>query len=368
MLGHKFIPSRSGGIDVAVEELAIRMVRDGHQVTCFNRRGFIVDGRRLYEEKSEEYKGIRLKTVFTIEKKGLAAVTSSFSASLRSAFGPYDVVHFHSEGPCFFMWIPKLFRKRCIATIHGIDWQRAKWTGSFGSTFIRWGEKAAVRRADEIIVLSKNMQNYFLETYGKTTMYIPNGVNRPEFREAKEITEKLGLHRDDYILFLGRIVPEKGLKYLIEAFKQVHTDKKLVIAGNDSDTQNYLAELQEMAADDERILFSGFAWRPLVEELFSNAYLYCLPSDLEGMPLSLLEAMSYGNCCVVSDIAECVEVVQDKAVVFQKGNVDDLRNNLQMLVDDECLVNNYKLKSSDYVCEKYNWEDVEKSTLDLYVK
>ena len=214
-------------------------------------------------------------------------------------------------------------------TSGGIDWQREKWQSGHGSKFIHQGEKNAVKYADEIIVLSKGVQDYFKETYGRETHFIPNGVNRPQIREANLITDRFGLKKDSYILFLGRLVPEKGIRYLVEAFKNVKTDKKLVIAGGSSDTDSFMAELKELAKGDDRILFTGFVQGAMLDELYSNAYIYTLPSDLEGMPLSLLEAMSYGNCCLVSDIPECAEVVEDKALIFKKSDVDDLREKLQ---------------------------------------
>ena len=197
------------------------------------------------------------------------------------------MVHIHAEGPAFFCWIPKLFGKRVICTIHGLDWAREKWKFGVGSKFIRQGEKNAVKYADEIIVLSKDVQKYFMDTYGRETHFIPNGVNRPENRKAKLITDNFGLEKDSYILFLGRLVPEKGIRYLVEAFKNVKTDKKLVIAGGSSDTDSFMEELKELAKGDDRILFTGFVQGAMLDELYSNAYIYTLPSDLEGMPLSL---------------------------------------------------------------------------------
>ena len=273
---------------------------------------------------------------------GLAAVSSSFFAALCSALGKYDTVHIHAEGPAFFTWLPKMFGKRVIVTIHGIDWQREKWKSGFGSKFIKQGEKNAVKYADEIIVLSKGVQDYFKNTYGRETRFIPNGVNRPEICNADIITEKYGLTKDSYILFLGRLVPEKGIHYLIEAFKKVKTDKKLVIAGGASDTDEYANKLKELAKCDDRIIFTGFVQGKILEELYSNAYVYTLPSDLEGMPLSLLEAMSYGNCCLVSDIDECSEVVEDKAAIFRKSNIEDLTIKLQWLIENRDIVKKYK--------------------------
>ena len=201
---------------------------------------------------------------------GLAAVTSSFFAALYSAFGKYDVVHIHAEGPAFFSWLPKMFGKRVVVTIHGIDWQREKWQSGLGSKFIHQGEKNAVKYADEVIVLSKGVQDYFKEIYGRKTHFIPNGVNRPQTREAKLITDNFGLEKDSYILFLGRLVPEKGIRYLVEAFKNVKTDKKLVIAGGSSDTDSFMKELKELAKGDDRILFTGFVQGAMLDELYSN--------------------------------------------------------------------------------------------------
>lgn len=366
-LGHKKL-DRSGGIEVVVTELTTRMVALGYDVTCYNRKGHHVSGKEFDDSSMEnlkEYKGVKIKYVPTIQAKGLAAMSSSFFAALRAAFGRYDVVHFHAEGPCAMLWLPKLFGKRCIATVHGLDHQRAKW-GKLARTYIMLGEKCAVKFADEIIVLSQGVQDYFKDTYGRETRFIPNGVNRPAVCEAKQIKEKFSLDKDSYILFLGRLVPEKGLRYLIQAYKNIKTDKKLVIAGGASDTDEFMSELKAMAAGDNRIVFTGFVQGRLLEELYSNVYVYTLPSDLEGMPLSLLEAMSYGNCCLTSDIAECAEVVEDKAVTFAKSNVAALREKLQMLCDHPEMVEKYKGAATDFICQKYNWDDVVERTLELY--
>ena len=358
--------SREGGVEIVVKELCTRMAQQGCQVTCYNRSGHHVSGAEYDDIDNTNYEGIRQKCVPTIEKKGLAAVSASAFSALYSAFGKYDVVHIHAEGPAFFTWLPKMFGKRVVVTVHGIDWQREKWQSGFGSKFIRQGEKNAVKYADEIIVLSKGVQNYFKEAYGRETHFIPNGVNRPQIREANLITEKLGLKKDSYILFLGRLVPEKGIRYLVEAFKNVKTDKKLVIAGGSSDTDSFMEELKELSKGDDRILFTGFVQGAMLDELYSNAYIYTLPSDLEGMPLSLLEAMSYGNCCLVSDIPECAEVVEDKALIFKKSDVKDLQEKLQDACDHPEKVGAYKEQAADFICKKYNWDEVAKETLKLY--
>lgn len=362
MLGHKRIPSREGGIEIVVEELSTRMVKLGHSVTVYNRNGKHVSGGKV--EKTDEYKGVKIKRVLTIDHKGLAAMTSSFFATLAASFSNYDVIHIHAEGPAFFSFIPHFLHKKVIVTIHGLDWDRAKWSG-FAKWYIKQGEKNAVKYADEIIVLSEGVKEYFRKEYGRETRFIPNGVNRPEKREAQEI-KKWGLEKDNYILYLGRIVPEKGGHYLIQAYKNIKINKKLVIAGGISDTAGYGKELKDLTAGDDRIIFTGFVQGQVLEELYSNAYIYCLASDLEGMPLSLLEAMSYGNCCLVSDIDECKEVVEDKGVTFRKSNVEDLKEKLEWLIGHEEEVEKYKAEAAEFICSKYNWDDVVEKTVGLY--
>lgn len=371
MLGHKHMLSREGGIEIVVKELATRMSQRGHKVVVYDRNTSHVSG--AFVDQVDEYKGVKIRKVWTIEKKGLAAMTSSFSAAWRASRSKADVVHIHAEGPAAMCGLVKLFgrknkngqKKKVIVTIHGLDWQRTKWSG-FATKYIKFGEKQAVKRADEIIVLSRRVQEYFKNTYERDTVFIPNGVSKPEIVPAKQIKELWGLSKDSYVLFLGRIVPEKGLRYLVEAWKQVRSDKKLVIAGGSSDTENFMDELKEMSAGDNQIIFTGFQQGRVLEELYSNSYIYCLPSDLEGMPLSLLEAMSYGNCCVVSDIDECTEVVEDKAAVFRHSDADNLRKTLQDLLDNTKLVNRCKKSAAEFITKKYNWEDIVDRTLEIY--
>ena len=366
MLGHKRIPSREGGVEIVVEELATRMVKQGNDVICYNRRGKHALDKNHKSTSIKNYKGVKLKKVLTLDFKGLAAVTSSFFATIRILFSRSKIVHYHAEGPCFWLWIIKWFsNKKIIVTIHGLDWQRSKW-GGFASKYIKQGEKNAAKYAHEIIVLSENVKKYFKDNYNRDVNFIPNGVNKPEIISADIILNKYNLKKDSYILFLGRLVPEKGVHYLIEAFNNINTDKKLVIAGGSSDTNSYLNDLKNLSNNNYNIIFTGFVDGKELQELYSNAYIYCLPSDLEGMPLSLLEAMSYGNCCLTSDISECKEVVQNYAVTFKKSDITDLKRKLQKLCNNSLLVKKYKDSSQKYILDKYNWDDVVNKTLELY--
>ena len=375
MIGHKRVPSREGGVEVVVWELAKRLRDRGLEVDCYNRSYHMNPG--IYEKiegKPGVYSDrIRIITVPTVRNGKLNAIVYSFFASIRVLFTHYDVIHYHAEGPCLMLWLPKLFGRRVIATVHGLDWQRAKW-GHFASGMLKLGEKMAAKHADGIIVLSRNVQDYFRQTYGRETHFIPNGIDPPTYRTPGEITKRWGLQGDDYIMTLCRIVPEKGLHYIIEAWKKLYAEnpelprKKLLIVGGSSNAKEYTEKIEAMAADSPDILLTGFAEGDTLAELLSNCFCYCLPSDVEGMSISLLEAMSYGNCCVVSDIRENTEVVSDRAVTFRKSDVDDLKEKLKMLLLDPDLVWKYRNMSSDYILKNYNWDEMTNQTLALYEK
>ena len=365
MIGHKFIPSRDGGVEVVVSNLAPHLAEIGYDVTCYNRTN--KQSRKLRKEGglSREYRGVHLIWTPTVDRRGLAAMTSSVFATIMASFSRYDLIHFHTEGPCVLCWLPRLLGKKVVVTVHGLDHMRQKW-GRFASAYIMKGEKAAVRHAHSIIVLSNGLQTYFREKYGRETVLIPNGIDPAEIRPACEITKQFGLASREYILFLGRLVPEKGIHYLIKAYQMLRTDKKLVIVGGTSDTDDYVRQLYAMAGDSSSIIFTGFQQGLVAEELYSNAYLYVLPSDLEGMPLTLLEAMNYGCCCVTSDIGECADVMNGCGFTFPRGNVEALRETLQDLCDHPDKAESHRIETRKVVSSKYTWQEITAKTAELY--
>ncbi|WP_036608556.1 glycosyltransferase family 4 protein [Oribacterium sp. P6A1] len=363
MIGHKRIPSREGGIEIVVEELSTRLVQMGYSVTVYNRSGGYVYDKNADKEKQKlkEYKGIRIIRVPTPERKSLNAVVYSFIATMFALFGNYDVIHYHAEGPCAFLPIPHFFGIRTIATIHGLDWQRSKW-GGFAKRFLKFGERCAARYADEVIVLSANLRQYFKDTYNRDTMYIPNGISNTELCEPDIISGKFGLEKNKYILYLGRLVPEKGILYLLEAYKRLDTDIKLVIAGGGSHSDEYIQAIKDYAKNDERVIMTGFVQGNMLSELYSNCYLYVLPSDVEGMPIGLLEALSYGCRCLVSNIPENKETCMEYAQYFKKSDVDDLYRKLS-----ECIEHPEAFRSNEdimhYCYSRFNWD----ITTSLYI-
>ena len=363
MIGHKRVPSREGGIEVVVEELSVRMVERGLKVDVYNRK----DRFGKAYKQPREYKGIRIIQIPTFKVSALNAFVYSVLASFRALFGGYDCIHYHAEGPCAMMWLPKLFGIHTVATIHGLDWQRAKW-GGFSTKYLKLGEKCASKYADELIVLSNNNQKYFKETYGRDTHLIPNGiVKKNADYSAREISERFGLQKDGYILFLARIVPEKGLHYLIEAFKTVETNKKLVIAGDLTPGNEYVEKIKKMASEDERIILTGFVQGRLLDELFSNCYIYVLPSDIEGLAMSLLESVSYGVPCLVSDIPENVEVVGGYMPSCKHGDIQGLSVELDKILKGE-YSDIWKKENFETILKKYDWEKIVDQTTALYKK
>lgn len=366
MLGHKAIPSTRGGIETVLTHLCPLLVQRGHEVICYNRSSDRIEEAFRGEVADRTYRGVRLRTAPTLRLRGISAMLASFTAAIACAFSRCDVVHFHAEGPCAAILIPKLMGKKCVATVHGLDWQREKWGKGFASRYIRFGERMLARHADAVIVLSESAAAYFRETYHRDTVVIPNGISRPEKRPARIIGERFGLAADSYICMVSRLTEEKGVHYLIEAYRQLHTDKKLVICGDTSDTDDYVARLREMAAGNPQILFTGFISGDTLAEVYSNAYAVCLPSNMEGMSLSLLEALSYGNAVVCSDIPENLHVCGEHALTFRKGDAGDLRDKLQYLLDHPEAVQEYRAHAAQAVLSRFSWERTADATLALY--
>ena len=366
MIGHKRIPTRSGGVEVVVEELSTRMAEKGHDVTVYN--------RHCGEEKLTDYRGVKVAEVRTFKNPSLNAMVYSFFATLRCIFKKYDVVHYHAEGPCAMIPLAKLFRKKVVATVHGLDWQRNKW-GGFASKYILFGEKQAAKHADKVIVLSENVKNYFKETYGCDAALVPNGIDRVTPEEPKLIREQFGLEKDGYILFLARITPEKGLDYLIDAYKALQTDKKLVIAGGLEPRTDYVNSVLEKAKGCDNIIFTDFVRGNTLAELFSNCYVYVLPSDLEGMPMSLLEAVGYDARVIVSDIPENTDCLDGYGNSFAHSDASSLQETLAFcLAHEELKECDFKAdvspeavqqKRADLI-EKYDWDHITDQTLAIY--
>ena len=357
-LGGLGIPAdgrRGGGIENYMEQVGTRLVRRGHEVTVYC--------RSFYTRQNGYYKGVRIVRLPTIRSKHLEAFVHTFLSSIHCAFGNYDIIQFHALGPSFFSIIPRLFGKRTVVSVRGLDWRREKW-GRFASWFLRKCEYCAVHFPSKTTVVSPVLKDYFQKKYSIPVTYIPNGFTPPVFREPNLIREQFGLSRDEYILFVGRLVPEKGCHLLIEAFKELETEKKLVLVGGASHTESYVEHLKRIA--DDRVVFVGNAKGPLLEELYTNAYLFVLPSTIEGLSNSLLEAMSYGKCVLTSDIPENKVIVEGHGFTFRTGDKEDLKVKLKRLLQDGSMVKALGRKARLWVEDRFSWETVTELTERFY--
>ena len=369
MIGHKVIPSQRGGIENVLTSLCPLLAELGAEITVYNRSSDKIEDNYLHEVRNGFYKGVRLKTAPTIKLRGISAMIASYTAALRASFSNADIVHFHAEGPCAALWIPKLFGKKCVATVHGLDWQREKWKRGPASKYIKTGEKVMAKYADKIIVLSESARTYFKDTYKRDTVLIPNGIDRPKHTAADKITKLFGLKKDEYICVVSRLTHEKGIHYLIDAQNSVKPDKKLVIAGDTGDSDSadsYTALLRKKAKDNPNIIFTGFISGDVLREIYSNTYAVCLPSDIEGMSLSLLEALAYGNALLCSDIPENTSVAKNHALYFKKSDTNDLAKKLKLLCSDSDFAKKLKKGADDFILSKYSRKDVALSHFKLY--
>ncbi len=363
MLGLRSIGGQtSGGVERHVEELAVRMVAQGHKVTVFCRGRY---------NSLEEYKGVRLVNRPAVYSKHLEAITHTL-AIMPSVLAGFDVVHIHATGPSLFSWLPRLFGRKVVVTVHGLDFLRAKW-GGLASLVLRCGAWTAAHCPNETIVVSRTLRAHYLKKDGIKTRWIPNGVSAPVSRRLDKL-KRFGLEPGGYLLSLGRLVPEKGLHYLIQAFAGLDTPLKLVIAGGGLLDSGYERELHKLAAPDPRVIFTGPLYGEDKDEAFSNARFFVLPSDLEGMPIAMLEAMSYGCPMLTSDISECTEISlaaeeegsPDICSTFAAGNIESLAAKLSdFLVNPELKA--LGERGRQYILARYSWDDITAQTLAVYM-
>ena len=316
MFGIKGFPV-PGGAESVVEQIGSRLVARGHDVTVYVRTNFIQPGLT-------EYKGMHLVHLPSAHTKNLDTITHGFLASLCVLMTRPDIVHIHSTGSSVFALLPRLLGLKTVVQSHGLDWQRAKW-GAFAKFYLHLTDYSTVHFPNATTAVSLKLVNYYQSLTKRPIYHIPNGVSTGEWN-APNLIRQYGLQGRDYILFASRFVPEKGIQHLIDAFNSLDTDKKLVLAGDDNYGSLYAKQIKGQAS--ERIICPGFVSGALLQEFLSNAYLYVLPSEIEGLSTGLLEAMGYGNCVLVSDIEENLEVIGSAGLSFQSRSTTDLATKL----------------------------------------
>ena len=358
MIGHKDFPSRSGGVEVVVYELATRFARRGCQVTVYNR------GRKRGDNHGW-CEGVEYRRSPTVRRGGLNALLYSLTATLQALPRRYDLIHYHALGPSVMIVLARLFGVRTVATVHGLDWRQSKWS-AFASAYLKLGERIIARYADEVIVLSDVMREYFETAYGRRTNLIKNGIVPVEYAPCDVISRQWGLEKNGYILFLARIIPDKGLHHLIRAFRRCDTGLKLVVAGEVPEDE-YGREVLALAQGCEQIQFVGFVEGRALQELYSNCALYVLPSSVEAVALTLLEAMSAGARCLTSDIPENTAVLGSFGSTFSSGEEQSLYEKLQDALRAPA-GNPRKEEQMRYIREHYHYGLVEEKTWAVYQK
>lgn len=364
-IGQKGIPAKSGGIERHVEEVAVRMVKAGHEVFVYVRNNYT-------PEKMESYRGVHLIHLPSIPTKHLDAITHTLLASLHALFCRYDIVHYHGIGPTLLSWIPRFLKPGTpvVATFHCQDYYHQKW-GAFARLSLRIGELMTCKIPNKTIAVSKSLAFLAKEKYGCQTTIIPNGAEISYCEQTDELS-KWNLKDKRYILSQGRLIKHKGVHYLIEAFKQLEdTSKipnnfKLVIVGDGFHTDDYVRYLHTIAKGRKNIIFTGTQTGEAMEQLFSHAYLFVQPSESEGMSLSLLEAMGHGLTPLVSDIKENTDVIEKDGFSFSSKSVADLHARLAYLLSRPEEVKQVGVLAKKRIQDEFSWDSIAKKTADLY--
>jgi len=358
-IGQKGIPALYGGIEAHVEDLAAKLAQAGHEVFVYTRPNYTC-------AELKKYKGINLISLPTVPTKHLDAISHTCRACFDVAKRDADIIHFHSIGPSSLIPLMKLLKPNIpiISTFHSKCYLQSKW-GIVAKAYLKFGERISCKRANKTITISQSLTQYVKNKYKVNASYIPNGGHDGEYHEAEEI-KKWGLSKGNYILSVSRLIPDKGIHYMIDAYKNIDTSKKLVIAGKASHTKNYERYLKKIAGRDERIIFLGNQTGSILRQLYCNAYLFVQPSESEGLSIALLEAMSYGKAVLVSDISGNMEAIGGNNFVFKNKNVESLELAMFELLNDYEKVKESGIANKQRAKEFYNWNKIVENTILLY--
>lgn len=356
LIGQKGIPATYGGIENYIEEISTRLAKMGHQVFVYC--------RPHYTSLEGIYNGVILKKIYSINTKHLDALSHTFLSSFHSLFCDFDIVNYQALGPSSLSFIPRMFgNAKVVVTIHSLDHKRAKWNG-LAKSMLKMAEYPSVCLPHRVTTVSNRLKEYFEDKFKREVITIPTGVEPPVFRKPDKI-KKYGLEKDKFILFLGRLVPEKGCHYLIDAFEKLDTEMKLFIAGRGFFSDEYIKELH--SHQSEKVIFGGYVEKDVLEELFSNAFLYVLPSEIEGKAQSLMQALSYGRGCLVSNIPENTEVIDKWGYTFRSRDAEGLKEKLKYLLNNKELVKNNEKQRREYAKSSFSWDRAAQTLSEVYL-
>lgn len=356
MIGIKAIPARFGGFETAVDQISRGLVQRGHQVVVYNRNGMSIHPDRDYE-------GVRLVELPTLNSKHLSTIVHALLSTIHVVFHRVDVVHYFTTGASVFAPIPRLLGMKVVCSVDGMDWQRGKW-GRFARWYLRLSERLAVLFCHGLIADSRDVMRYYERTYGTTSSVIVYGMRDP-ISQSNETLGRFGLSSRDYVLFVGRLVPENNIHVLIQAFATTKTEKKLVIVGDDPWEKGYVRSLK--LTQDPRVVFTGAVYGDGYEQLQRNAYVFVLPDEVGGTHPALVEAMGYGNCVLVNDTPSNLEVIGDSGFSYRgEDGAGDLQKQVQILLDNPELVETYRARARQRARTHYRWGQVVREHIQLY--
>lgn len=348
MIGIKAIPAHFGGFETAADEISRGLVKGGHHVVVYNRKG-------MSSITDDNYDGVRLVSLPTVHSKNLSTIVHSFLSTLHVMFSRVNVVHYFTTGATLFAPLAKVTGKKIVCSVDGTDWQRAKW-GSVARFYLRFSERFAVRFCDQLISDSRDVQQYYEHKHSSDSACIVYGM-REQRSTSNDLMRRFGLEERGYILFVGRLVPENNVHHLIRAFEQTTTNRKLVIVGDDPWETAYVRSLK--STRDPRVIFTGGVYGDGYAQLQQNAYLFVLPDEVGGTHPALVEAMGFGNCVLVNATPSNLEVVADAGFAYRGSEGDrDLRVQLQRLLDEPAIVCEYRARAQSRAQKHYRWEDV----------
>ena len=355
-IGQKGLPATYGGVEHHVEELAVRLAAHGHQACVYNRPSY-------NPSAPAEYRGVAVVSLPSVATKHLDAITHVAVCTAHALRHDADVVHYHAVGPALLSWVPDLRGVCALATVHGRDWQRPKW-GSLASFALHAGEWMAMHAPDETVVVSRSLADELSSRYGRPAHFIPNGITLADGDDPSILSE-FGLEPGRYVLFASRLVPEKGAHYLAEAWRRLGSDMTLVMAGDSSFSADYVQSLRA-SCEHDGVVFTGYVFGRRLATLFRQAALFVLPSDVEGLPLVLLEALGYGTPVLASDIPPNREVLGDLGRTFAAGSVDDLERQLGAALDELPALREQASQAASWIAGVYDWDLVADQTIALY--
>ena len=368
MIGQKGVPSRFGGIETHVTELSTRLVRAGHEVVAYTRPWYATPG-------SDRYNGIQLISLPSIHTKHLDAISHTFFATVHAClFVRPDIMHFHGVGPSLLAWIPRILRPQAIVitTFHCVDREHEKW-GTFARWMLSLGERACVRLADATIVVSKTLKQYIADSYKAAAAYIPNGITPRRVTTDSAVLRSFGLTSYQYVAMVSRLVRHKGAHTLVAAWQKARAlrpelfkDMKLAIVGDSAFTDAYVKELKKLAANEPSIVFTGYQQGETLSTLFSGARFMVHPSTSEGLPIAILEAMSFGKAVIAADIPVNLEVIAEHGLSFPAGDIDVLAEQMIACIEDPMLCASIGHAARELVETEYHWDDIGEATANLY--